>query len=371
MTPERKKEGVLIVDDVVENIEVIGGILRPYYEVKLALNGSKALKIAESENPPDLILLDIMMPKMDGFEVCRRLKQNPKTQNIPVIFVTAKNEDIDEAKGLEIGAVDYLVKPVNPVIVKARVKTHISLASAMRELEKQKEILQENLSLREEIELISRHDLKGPLSVFLGVPEILNREKNLSPRQLEILKILDQSTHKMLKMINRSLDLAKMEKGKYPLKPVPVNIVKVIRQVYDQLNPLATGKTLKTHLLVQNYEADSDASFIIPGEEFLYYCLFLNLIKNAMEASPEKQAVTVTISSGDRISIEVKNRGEIPPEIRNRFFEKYVTHGKDSGTGLGVYSAQLMAKTLGGTLRFTTSKEKGTSLIFEITLPEA
>lgn len=361
---ELKKQVVLVVDDVVDNIEIIAGILRPWYDVKLALNGIKALKIAESENPPDIILLDIMMPEMDGFEVCQKLKQNPKTQKIPVIFVTAKNEEIDEEKGLEIGAVDYLVKPVCPGVVKARVKTHLNLASALKDLEKQKNVLQENLSLREEIDQISRHDLKGPLTIFLGVPEALNQQKNLTQSQLDLLELLTKSAYKMLNMINRSLDLAKMERGKYSLEATPVDIAKVIRQVFAQLKSLATRKQIKTSLLVEGAVTDSETPFIIPGEESLFYCLFMNLIKNAMEASLEGQDVVVELSQKPNWTVAVKNQGEIPAEIQPRFFEKYVTHGKTSGTGLGVYSAKLMARTLGGTLNFTTSREQGTALIF-------
>lgn len=118
---------ILVVDDAPENVDVLGGILGADYRIKVALNGEKALRIAESEDPPDLILLDVVMPDMDGYEVCRRLKANPKTRDIPVIFVTAKNEDDDEALGFKMGAVDYLAKPVNPPIVHARVKTHLAL----------------------------------------------------------------------------------------------------------------------------------------------------------------------------------------------------------------------------------------------------
>jgi len=118
---------VLVVDDNAENIDMLGGVLNQDYKVKVALNGEKALKIARSENPPDIILLDIEMPGMDGYEVCRRLKADPQTRDIPVIFVTGKSDESDETKGLEIGAVDYITKPFSAPIVQARVKTHLSL----------------------------------------------------------------------------------------------------------------------------------------------------------------------------------------------------------------------------------------------------
>ena len=122
---EKAREQILIVDDMPANIKILGQLLRSQYDIRIATGGEKALAIAASEDPPDLVLLDIMMPDMDGYEVCRRLKKDPRSKDIPVIFITAKGEVEDETKGLEIGAVDYIVKPFSPPIVEARVKTHL------------------------------------------------------------------------------------------------------------------------------------------------------------------------------------------------------------------------------------------------------
>lgn len=132
---DRDKRTILVVDDTPENIDVLTGILRPHYKVKAALNGPVALKIALSNNKPQLILLDIMMPDMDGYEVCRRLKNNIATANIPIIFITAKNEVEDEQQGLSMGAVDYITKPISPPIVLSRIKTHLALYDQNRHLE--------------------------------------------------------------------------------------------------------------------------------------------------------------------------------------------------------------------------------------------
>lgn len=131
---------ILVVDDNADNIDVLNGILRPFYKVKAALNGEVALKIAHSKHKPDLILLDVMMPGMDGHEVCRQLKANPITSDIPVIFVTAKTEIQDEKIGFELGAVDYITKPVSVPIVQARVKTQLALYDQQRELERQVQV---------------------------------------------------------------------------------------------------------------------------------------------------------------------------------------------------------------------------------------
>lgn len=129
------KATVLIVDDNSDNLDVLSGVLRPFYKVKAAINGELALKVASAKNKPDIILLDIMMPGTDGYEVCRQLKLNPSTANIPVIFVTAKTETKDEEAGFELGAVDYITKPISVPIVLARVRAQLALYNQQRELE--------------------------------------------------------------------------------------------------------------------------------------------------------------------------------------------------------------------------------------------
>ena len=133
MAEEQQK--ILIVDDERFNVNVLADLLKPNYKIMAAKNGEQALKAARIAHPPDLILLDIMMPEMDGYEVCRRLKGDDATRDIPVIFITAMGETSDETKGLEVGAVDYLTKPISPPIVQARVKTHLALRRNMAELQ--------------------------------------------------------------------------------------------------------------------------------------------------------------------------------------------------------------------------------------------
>ena len=118
---------ILVVDDAPENLRVLTAVLKDLYKVKVATNGERALALAAGDDPPDLILLDVVMPGMDGYEVCMRLKADPKTASIPVLFVSSRDEEEDEARGLDAGGIDYIVKPVRPSIVQARVKNHIEL----------------------------------------------------------------------------------------------------------------------------------------------------------------------------------------------------------------------------------------------------
>lgn len=151
---------ILIVDDVPENIAVLGEVLRPHYRCSVALNGEKALSIAASEDPPDLILLDIMMPGMDGYQVCEWLRVNEATRRIPVIFVTAMGEVEDEMRGFAVGAVDYITKPISPPIVLARVKTHLELMQAREALENQNAILRQKVREHQRVLLKAYEALK-------------------------------------------------------------------------------------------------------------------------------------------------------------------------------------------------------------------
>ena len=159
MTDKPAKPVILAVDDTPENLDVVKGILASDYTVKAAINGPMALKIAEKQKP-DLILLDVMMPGMDGHEVCQRLKSNPETRDIPVIFLTAMDQTRDEALGFSLGAADYIAKPVNPPILEARVKTHIALKESMDELHQaygiikgQKDRMEEELNIGRDIQM--------------------------------------------------------------------------------------------------------------------------------------------------------------------------------------------------------------------------
>ena len=132
---KKAQQTVLVVDDVPKNIDILDGLLSTDYRIKVAISGQKALEIAFSDSPPDLILLDIMMPEMDGYEVCKRLHENTQTKNIPIIFVTALHETADEVRGLELGAVDFIAKPYVHEIVKKRVSNHLELKKYRDSLE--------------------------------------------------------------------------------------------------------------------------------------------------------------------------------------------------------------------------------------------
>lgn len=362
---ESKQCNILIVDDTEENIDILSDLLGDDYDVSVAMNGKDALSYV-AENIPDMILLDIMMPEMDGYEVCKKLKADPATNDIPIIFVTAMNDVVDETKGLDLGAIDYITKPISPSIVKSRVKNHLELQLARKELKQQNEILKDNIRLREEMEQIVRHDLKTPLNALINIPSLLIKEGNLSPNQQEMLQMMEESGYRMLEIVNSSLDLLKMEKRTYQLNPIPVNILNLIQQIRGETLELFNAKELSFNIVIDEKPFSHDQTFMAAGEEMLCYSMLANLVKNAIEASPAKEQIQIVLKNGDKQLIKIHNKGAVPSQIREKFFGKYITFGKKDGTGLGTYSAKLIAETLKGDISFESSDDDGTSLIIHL-----
>jgi CheY-like chemotaxis protein len=354
-----KKPLILIVDDTLKNIQVLGAILLEQgYNIHVARSGKQAIQAA-SEEKPDMILLDVIMPEMDGFETCRRLKANDIIKNIPVIFLTAKTAEEDMLKGFEVGGVDYVTKPFSPVVLLARVNTHINLKFAYEKLEKQKIALEESAILRENVDRIIRHDLKSPINGIITLSDLLAEESDLTPDyQKKVLRNIRASGYQMLDMINSSLDIYKMETGVYQYKPSPVNILQVFKKMMVEMRNIADAKNVTIEIMRPDQTVSESDTFIVQGEPLLCYSLFANLLKNALEASPENGHVTIFLE--DSPTVTIHNQGAVPKTIRDNFFDKYTTVGKSKGTGLGTYSAKLMAETQGGTVHFETSEEMGT-----------
>ncbi|OGK08404.1 MAG: hypothetical protein A2W80_10090 [Candidatus Riflebacteria bacterium GWC2_50_8] len=359
------RKTILIVDDVADNIQLLRSILAATYRIKIATSGEKALALTDCSEPPDLILLDVMMPGMDGYEVCREIKRRENTKNIPVIFVTAMEDSTDEEKGFAVGAVDYITKPVTPSIVIARVATHLALRQAFADLEQQNTVLSENVRLREQVERIMRHDLKTPLTAFIGIPALLKRRTDLPADVMESVRMLEKSGVKMLDMINKSMDLYKMEAGTYKTHLVPVELVNIIDQIRFELSDYLRAKSIRLQICVNNKEISPDGKFYVSGEETLCYAMLANFLKNALEACPARETVTVALFDEPQVRVTVNNPGIIPLEIRDKFLHKFASHGKVGGTGLGGYSARLMAQAMGGTVSFTSDEVTGTTIAID------
>ncbi len=367
MNQDMPKPTILTVDDAPANIDVVKEVFARDYIVQAAINGKMALKIIEKKKP-DLILLDIMMPEMDGFMLCKHLKSNPDTAGIPIIFVTVIDETEDIIKGFKLGAVDYVTKPFKPPELLARVRTHLELKNAREKIEKQNEKLIEADKLREDVDHIIRHDLKTPLNAVIGFPPILLENQNLTENEINYINMIYKAGYRMLDMINLSLDLFKMERGVYQLDLVSVDVLKVVKNIESEVDEIRKGKNIQIKTELSGRPLNQEDTFIIVGERLLCYSMLANLIKNAIEASPKNESILISVDKKESAIISIHNKGVVPEEIRDKFFAKFTTSGKKTGTGLGTYSAKLIAEIQRGKINMTTSETEGTTITIQLPL---
>jgi len=360
----RRQRIILTVDDEPDNIEIVAEALKPQYTVKAAINGRIALKVATGQPPPDLILLDIMMPEMDGMEVLGKLKKNPRTAAIPVIFVTAKWTNDEVAAGLAAGADDYIVKPIQPTILKARIETQLRLKDAADALREQLDLTVAHIRLQEDIDRMVRHDIRNPLTAIIGYADELGEQGYLTPVQQELREKIEQAAFTVSELVNFSVELLRIERGEYQPKLAPVNLVDLTHRVMRDLQPLARAGTVELLLL----EYEQPEVLIASGERLLVYTILANLIRNAIEATNARGSVRIGFEHGDgQVRVRVMNKALVPTAIRERLFEKGATFGKEDGSGLGTYSAKLMAEVLGGSISFISTEKERTC--FSVTLP--
>jgi signal transduction histidine kinase len=237
------------------------------------------------------------------------------------------------------------------------------IAAQNAQLARQNAALQEVAQLREDVEHITQHDLKSPLTTILGIAQLLRLNPALPESLANSIQMLEEAGLLMLNMINLSLDLLKIERGEYPIHPVPVNLVGLIRKIMLVFEPLHVAKRLSCTVVSASQPNLDQPPILAVGEELLCYTLLANLLKNALEASPEGEPITITLDpQPETVHLRIHNQGTVPEPIRERFFQKYNTYGKAQGTGLGAYSAKIFTEVQGGTITMQTSEAKGTTL---------
>jgi len=359
---EVKKEQlqVLVVDDVPDNIQVIADIIKGDFKVKAATDGAKALKICASKSPPDIVLLDIMMPGMSGLEVCKKLKDNPATQHITVIFLTALDQTKDIVKGFELGAVDYITKPINPPVVIARINTHAKLVNNHKSMKYQVDTLLENERLKQEFDRVMQNDLRHPIDEMLKTVGMLKQFSKDPTRVGQYSDTLLATCNYLQQMIDNMLLLYKLEEGSYDLAPVKINLSVIVAKI------LETFKTSISNKRLEIYNNTDEDSFAL-GEELLTSSLISNLVENAIEAAPRGSVISMkTALENGFQTLRINNTGTIPAEITDNFFGKYVTAGKKSGSGIGTYAAKLMVDIQKGVIEFESTEQSGTTLMVAI-----
>ena len=352
---------ILVVDDTADNLLLLSQLFKDEYRVRIAHSGEKALGICQSNSPPDLVLLDIMMPGMDGFEVARRMREHPTSVAIPVIFVTAMTDENARLKGLELGAVDFINKPIDPNVLKPRVRNFMRYVELHKQLQANYDGMLELARLKENVEQMTRHDMKGSLAGVIGLVQVLADDDLMNHKQVAQLRMAEETALQVLNMINLSSEIFKIETGRFELDAKSVDIGFILHRIVE----ISRTAFVSKHLTVV-IDTDMPVGEEIPnalGDAMLCYSLFQNLIKNACEASPENGRVTVSLINGNPLRINIQNKGAVPDEIRKRFFDKFVTHGKQGGTGIGTYSAKVLVEAQNGTISLVVLDQENLTTI--------
>ena len=360
------KANILIVDDTPANLQVLAGMLRDRgYKARPIPCGKLALQAAKNL-PPDLILLDINMPEMNGYEVCQQLKADPELKDIPVLFISALNETVDKLKAFEVGGVDYITKPFRFEEVNARVEVHIDLLMHRRQLQQSYADLRKLEEMRDGLIHIVVHDMRSPLngiSGFLELLEMIDGGK-LSPKGKTYMDNARQSTRRLLEMVNSLLDISKMESGKMELHRADCDLAEVAREAVAQAESQRGG-----HVVTVVAPPDLPTASV---DKDLMFRVFQNLLGNALKFTPADGVIQIGLAvDGGQIRVVVSDNGSgIPVEFHQRIFEKFgQTHAdrKHLGSGLGLNFCKLAVEAHGGCIGIESENGKGSRFWF--TLP--
>jgi signal transduction histidine kinase len=364
------KPTVLVVDDTPDNLSLMSGLLKGDYKVKVANTGEKALQIAH-DNPPDLILLDVLMPGLDGRDVCARLKEDPRTRNVPVIFLTSSNEECEEALGLSLGAVDYITKPFSVPITMARIRNHTRLKqqadrleALARESARLTDEAQRATRAREEVLAIVAHDLRNPLSTILMSSRFLQETAGPDPflAPAKLGERIHRAASRMECLIKDLLDLAAIEAGHLGIDRRPVHVQGLVTEAIEMMLPLATAKGV--HLTARV----GDPELQVSSDRARVLQVFSNLIGNAVKFTPAGQRIIV-FAEGDesavRFAVEDTGPGiaaDQLPHIFDRYWQARTNDRRGIGLGLSIASGIVAAH--GGRIWVESQPGKGSCFTF-------
>ena len=357
---------ILVVDDTIENLRLLTNMLGDQgYEVRPVTNGRQALKAVEYD-PPDLILLDINMPEMNGYAVCRQLKAWDKLKDVPVIFLTALTDTADKVKAFDVGGVDYITKPFQFEEVLARVKTHVALRQAQRELSQSYERLQALEKLRDNLMQMIIHDMRTPLTVVMGRLDVLAKrpEDSLSAKAVQDLTAAREAAGAVNRMANDLLDVSRLEEGKMPVERAMCDLVEIVREVKESL----AGLDARRSILV-----DAEQPVNVTCDGALVRRILENLVGNGIKHTPSGGGLRISIATGDnRARVAVQDEGPgIPPAAREKIFEKFGTAEIQTdrtyhSAGLGLAFCKLAVEAHGGTIGVDSGETRGSIFWFEL-----
>ena len=366
---------LLIVDDSEDNRDVLARRLQKQGHWAITAPGGKEALEALAEQPFDLVLLDIMMPDMDGYEVLSRIKNDPHTHRIPVIMISALDEMDSVVRCIEMGAADYLPKPFNPTLLRARIgaslrekRAHDREIRSSDQLAESYRKLKEMERLRDDLTHMIVHDLRTPLTSLLSGLQTIPLVGSLSDLQAEMLAIAEEGGQTLLGMINNLLDVEKMEQESVPLDRHPLTATGLIERAVTQVGMLAQVSGLT---LIQQAPLDLPS---FSGDEDILRRTLVNLLGNAIKFTPSGGTITASAEMVEQgMLFAVRDTGEgIPPEAFERIFEKFGQvesriAGRKMSTGLGLTFCKLAVNVHGGRLWLESQPGKGS--IFYFTIP--
>jgi signal transduction histidine kinase len=377
---EREKPLILVVDDLESHLKAIGNtLLNSGFEVALAFSGKRAVDIAQN-TIPDLILLDIVMPEMDGYQVCSILKSNPKTKEIPIIFLTSQKDKEFLLKAFQLGAVDYIIKPANKDETLARVNNHLELKRSRELIQAQNARLKELLDEKNEFLELASKDLRNPINEVRGYNDLLLKHSEhqfgASKEIREYTKNIEIQTRQMMTIINDLLFLNEVEQGRAHSIFQSIDINLAILQAIKEYEPKAKPKRIAIY-----YETNIDNSALVVADKEKLEKTLDNLLSNAIKFSKFYKSIYIKtrLTLDDNkpyVLVEIKDQGVgLTPEDLEKIFVKFAklsakpTDGETS-VGLGVATIKLLIEEMNGKIWYEINDDEGITVRFILPVAE-
>jgi signal transduction histidine kinase len=366
-SPDLSAPSILVVDDTPANLQMLADMLkRRGYRARPVPSGRLAL-LASKADPPDLILLDVNMPGMDGYEVCTELKKDELLAAIPVIFISAYGEPVDKMRAFSVGGLDYITKPFHVEEVEARVAIHLQLRRQQRELENLLAKQRELEGMRDSMVHMIVHDLRAPLTAVFNYLDLVREQEAgfISPDSMQNLDLAMKASRWMVQMVNVLLDASKIESGQMALRIAECDVGDVISDAIDAIRSLADEKNVLCRSAHIRAAVDRDAVARVVQ----------NLVTNAVKLTPPGGDVHVSLqSTGEVVRVEVTDHGPgIAAEHHPKIFEKFGqldTNVRQSipSSGLGLYFCKLAVEAHGGHIGVDSDVGQGSTFWFELPL---
>lgn len=339
-----ERASILVVDDTPDNLQVLAGLFRDQFKVKLAHNGEKAIAICHSNAPPDLILLDVMMPGMDGFEVARRLRQHHASEHIPIIFVTALSDERSREQGLALGAVDYVFKPIDPSLLRLRVRNLMRYVEHRKQLQIDLDQMLELAALRADMLRLVGQDLLNPLSQCRAALHSLASDPGLNPEQQQQVQLSVQSGQQVQELIELAREQLSLESGQRELRLESVRLNPLLRELIALLRQRYGDRGGELQL-----ETALGSSAEVLADPGLCHALFYRVLNHAYSACPLGSQLSLVMIDENPVQVKLL--------LPNR---------PDNAKPLA--AARALARAQGGDVQ---QEEAGANWVIRVSLPRA